>query len=44
MIDNRSSVDGAGVKGERLYECAWIDHTEAAHAEDPLDTRSGAHC
>jgi SRSO17 transposase len=30
---------GAGAKGERYYEWAWIDHTDRAHRDDPLDTQ-----
>jgi len=30
---------GRGAKGERFYEWAWIDHTDRAHRDDPLDTR-----
>ena len=30
---------GAGAKGERYYDWAWIDHTDRAHHDDPLDTQ-----
>jgi SRSO17 transposase len=30
---------GRGAKGERVYEWAWIDHTDRAHRDDPLDTQ-----
>nr|WP_168172855.1 hypothetical protein [Pseudonocardia sp. EC080619-01] len=30
---------GAGAKGERHYEWAWIDHTDPALRDDPLDSR-----
>jgi SRSO17 transposase len=29
---------GAGAKGQRYYEWAWIDHTDRAHRDDPLAT------
>ncbi|MDN5920860.1 MAG: IS701 family transposase [Pseudonocardia sp.] len=28
---------GRGAKGERYYEWAWIEHTDRAHRDDPLD-------
>jgi SRSO17 transposase len=28
---------GAGAKGQRVYEWAWIDHTDRAHRDDPHD-------
>jgi SRSO17 transposase len=30
---------GSGAKGERYYDWAWIDHTDRAHRDDPLDTQ-----
>jgi SRSO17 transposase len=30
---------GAGAKGERYYDWAWIDHTDRTHRDDPLDTQ-----
>jgi SRSO17 transposase len=30
---------GTGAKGERYYDWAWIDHTDHAHRDDPLDTQ-----
>jgi SRSO17 transposase len=30
---------GAGAKGQRVYEWAWIDHTDRALRDDPLDTQ-----
>jgi SRSO17 transposase len=30
---------GAGAKGQRVYEWAWIDHTERERRDDPLDTQ-----
>ena len=30
---------GPGAKGERVYEWAWIDHTDRARREDVLDTQ-----
>jgi SRSO17 transposase len=30
---------GAGAKGQRVYEWAWIDHTDREQREDPLDTQ-----
>jgi SRSO17 transposase len=29
---------GSGAKGQRYYDWAWIDHTDRAHRDDPLDT------
>lgn len=28
---------GPGAKGQRYYDWAWIDHTDPAHRDDPLD-------
>lgn len=33
---------GPGAKGQRYYEWAWIDHTDRAHQDDPLDTQCWA--
>jgi hypothetical protein len=30
---------GSGAKGERIYEWAWIDHTDRTLREDVLDTQ-----
>jgi SRSO17 transposase len=30
---------GSGAKGQRYYDWAWIDHTDRAHRDDPLDTQ-----
>jgi SRSO17 transposase len=30
---------GAGAKGHRIYEWAWIDHTDHEHRDDPHDTQ-----
>ena len=30
---------GAGAKGERVYDWAWIDHTDRDQHDDPLDTQ-----
>jgi SRSO17 transposase len=30
---------GDGAKGHRVYEWAWIDHTDRAHRDDPHDTQ-----
>jgi SRSO17 transposase len=30
---------GPGAKGQRIYDWAWIDHTDRAHRDDPLDTQ-----
>ena len=30
---------GPGAKGQRFYDWAWIDHTDRAHRDDPLDTQ-----
>ena len=30
---------GPGAKGHRFYDWAWIDHTDRAHRDDPLDTQ-----
>jgi SRSO17 transposase len=30
---------GPGAKGQRLYDWAWIEHTDRAHRDDPLDTQ-----
>jgi SRSO17 transposase len=30
---------GRGAKGERVYEWAWIIHTDRVHRDDPLDTQ-----
>ncbi len=30
---------GAGAKGQRIYEWAWIDHTDRAHRNDEHDTQ-----
>jgi SRSO17 transposase len=30
---------GQGAKGERYYDWAWIDHTDRAHRDDPLDSQ-----
>jgi SRSO17 transposase len=30
---------GRGAKGERYYDWAWIDHTDRAHRDDPLDSQ-----
>ena len=33
------SRPGAGAKGHRFYDWAWIDHTDRARRDDPLDTQ-----
>ena len=30
---------GPGAKGQRFYDWAWIEHTDRAHRDDPLDTQ-----
>jgi len=30
---------GAGAKGQRVYEWAWIDHTDRVHRDDEQDTQ-----
>jgi SRSO17 transposase len=30
---------GPGAKGQRIYDWAWIDHTDRAHRDDALDTQ-----
>ena len=30
---------GRGAKGDRVYQWAWIDHTDHGQRDDPLDTQ-----